>query len=266
MRKYLFVIAIIITFINLNYLYANSLKNRCKAPLADEEFVYGDDFSWHLSFNQMKDLFDKTYNSGKRLKGRFYFDPTENQIVAPLSYSEERSVVSVRFIKSITEHIEKALKLTYADFIFFPDMGHNHFFIPNNIWDKYLSIIDNKKTLYEKLFDEPQLRMLYHTAEQLQMLKRDTRELLDNRYTQKRYYTRNIIGSNNHDGVLDMVFSPIADFNTVRDFDDHKYYSSGVNISASKDGCFSYEYKGRTYFYDISLYDLPYQDLGDSPF
>jgi hypothetical protein len=39
----------------------------------------------------------------------------------------------------------------------------------------------------------------------------------------------------------------------------HRDWSAGFNISASQDGCFAYQHKGQTIYFDLSLHDLPYE-------
>jgi len=68
--------------------------------------------------------------------------------------------------------------------------------------------------------------MNYHTAEQLKMVD-DNKAVLTDMYSQRRYHTRNIYGDNSMTGQMDMVFSPLNEFNTVEKLFQN-YFWAGV--------------------------------------
>ncbi|MBI5240261.1 MAG: hypothetical protein HY926_07290, partial [Elusimicrobia bacterium] len=47
-----------------------------------------------------------------------------------------------------------------------------------------------------------------------------------------------------------------SDANTVNEVPGYFWRGGGFNFSANRNGCFSYRAKGKTYRFDISLYDL----------
>jgi hypothetical protein len=98
--------------------------------------------------------------------------------------------------------------------------------------------------------------LLYHTAEQLQTLD-ENNELLNDRHLRWRFFTRNLVGDNAHLARLDLLHEPTHPSNTSRKMPGHRYWGSGFNISANKDGCFPYVFDGVTYWFDISLSDPP---------
>ena len=86
----------------------------CPKPDAAEEFVYSNDFSWGMSLPDMQKRFDEIYASGKRLKGRAYYDDAQRAYVFPLE--DGRKVrLDPRFVASVTRHVETALTRRYAD-------------------------------------------------------------------------------------------------------------------------------------------------------
>ncbi len=94
------------------------------------------------------------------------------------------------------------------------------------------------------------------------MLDEDN-NLLPDPDIQWRYYTRNIVGDNRGDDVLDMLREPTSIANTARDMEGHHYIGAGFSLSANEKGCFPFVHKGETSFFDLSLYDAPLDP--DSP-
>jgi hypothetical protein len=242
------------------------LRNECLAPAANEPYVIASDFSWNMTGPEMSQAFDRSYKSPKRLHKRFYFDPQSKTWQAPLPFEDSNgaavlATIPDNFTKNITLHIEKALERGYAEYVFFPDMGHSHFFLPEKIWNKkydHLELPAQFVKIYEGLTSEPELKVLYHTGEQLKFTGED-QKLINDSWLQWRYYTRNILGDNLGKALLDILFigKDSTEYNTVRTVDKHFYWSSGFNIHASNQGCFSYNFKGQTLYFDISFEDLP---------
>jgi hypothetical protein len=163
-------------------------------------------------------------------------------------------------VENVTLHIEQALELGYADHVFFPDMGHSHYFIPEAHWDtEYAGTpVDQTADMTSRLLDDPQLLVLYHTAEQLQMLD-ENKELLPDPWIQFRHQSRNVVGDNDWQRRIELIQNPDSPANTAREYEGHFYYGAGFSISASKDGCFPYTQNGERKWYDLSLSDLPYR-------
>lgn len=240
-------------------------KSSCGLQPADEAAVYSSDFNWNMTLPQIKSKYDEIYRSGKRLKLRAWVDG--DKIVMPhKSYGEEVKKVKLteKFIMSIRAHVESAFKRGYVDALIFPDMGHSHLFIPHKTYEEVQRASGGKTwKFYELIFQEPSLKILYHTAEQLKMVG-DNKKPLDDRKIQWRFFTRNLIGGNQALGKMELLHNEEHSHNTARDYDgDHRYYGAGFNISASIDGCFPFIANGKTYYFDLSFYDLePEQTSG----
>ena len=176
-----------------------------------------------------------------------------------------RTFLSKRLVENVRMHLEKALARGYADYVFFPDMGHSHFFIPDQRWESaYLGFsVPERGKMYSQMFDDPELRILYHTAEQLTVLDEDD-GLLPDRQLRWRFFTRNVVGDNNWGGQLDLLHEPTSSANTSRDLEGHQYYGAGFNITSTIDGCFPYLRDGEVSYFDISLTDLPSGRTGGS--
>jgi len=238
----------------------DDVKTRCGPQTENEPLLYFDDFKWYYTLPEMGAKYEEIYASGKRLWQRAYYDSASGEFILPLDSSRGGDVIlSRRAILSIRRHIETALSKGYAQYVFFPDMGHSHFYIPEKIWnERYSQIPMSKQNLiYEKFFADPHLKILYHTAEQLRTLDENKNPIADPK-VQWRYYTRNIVGDNEAMGALEIhkAFGPGNLANTMHNYPGHFSWSAGFNISASQDGCFPFVVNGKTYYFDISLHDL----------
>jgi len=241
-----------------------AIAARCSPPGADEPVLYATEFHWWYTREEMAARFDEVYASGMRLFERGYYEPETGQFILPhVPAWGGRVVLSRRLVENVSRHISKALERRYAEAVFFPDMGHSHFFIPDADWQaNYAGTpVPEMSAMYSRLLDDPELLVLYHTAEQLQTHD-DNGEILPDRELQWRFFTRNPVGDNKGLGRLDIHRDLESAGNTVRDYAGHKYLGAGFNVSASKDGCFPYLHDGEVYYFDLSLSDLPYPNGG----
>ncbi len=239
-------------------------------PQSDlEPLVYMSEFKWGQTLEQMRVKFKENYESGKRLKARAYFDESEDSYVLPKSTGKVK--ISANTIRNITRHVEHSLERRYADFVFFPDMGHSHFFVPNADWASISDIPpDQQHLVYSKLLSLPGLKVLYHTAEQLSVREgeRGKGPFPQDKILLWRYFSRNPIGDNvTGDNVAPYFAFTNQSYNTIQELKDHRFWSGGFSISASKDGCFAYKSPDdKIYRFDLSLEDLPYSPGGNDDF
>lgn len=239
---------------------------RCTPPAEDEEVLYSNDFHWNYTRDEMAARADEIYVSGKRLAERARFDEASSDLLLPMIDQWGGPVVlSRRLVENVTAHIEIALEKGYADHVFFPDMGHSHYFMPQALWDAEYAggPLDQISARYARMIDDPELLVLYHTAEQLQMLDENDQVLPDPGIAW-RHQTRNVVGDNDGQGRIELLQNPDSKANTARDYADHYYYGAGFNVSASEHGCFPYVHDGELRWYDLSLSDLPYKSDGGS--
>jgi hypothetical protein len=230
-----------------------NFKQMCSIPLENEEHIFQDDLKFGIPLAEMKLLFEKLYNEPKRMFNRAFWSEKQQSFIIPIEMPKEMSgsqnslapaVLDLNFIASVKSHLETALERGHADFGFFGDMGHNHFLIPKKTWDEEYNNLDFKKRneLYTKLYSDSRLKMLYHTAELLKMHD-DNNKLINDPYVQYRYYTRNIVGTNNGQKSLDVYFDKSGSFNTVgaSSFKDYYWWSGGIYLHSNQQGCFEYE-------------------------
>ena len=193
------------------------------------------------------------------MEDRAYYDEASGRFVMPLQESwGGQTFVSKRLVENVRRHIETALARGYVDYPFFPDMGHTHIFVPQEHWDaEYKDYpVSGFGERFGLLFDAPKLTLLYHTAEQLQVLDEDG-NLLDDNHLRWRFLTRNLVGDNDGAGITNLLHEPDSKANTARDLEGHQYFGSGFNITATSEGCFPYIHDGKPYYFDISMTDLP---------
>jgi hypothetical protein len=220
--------------------------------------LYTSDFHWGYSLPDMLQRFAEVYNLPKRLGRHAYFDSQSGEIRLPYDADHGGdAVVPVSFVASIRAHIENALRLEYVDAVFFPDMGHSHFFIPQKKWDSEYSGIptDKMARLYERMMADPELKILYHTAEQLAFLD-GQRHVVNDRRMQERFYSRNLVGDNRGEGRLEFLQNRDQPANAASEMAGYFYWGAGFNVSSNKDGCFVYNDRGVERYFDLSLYDL----------
>lgn len=254
---------LLLTAFLLPFESAQGGPERCGKPAVGEKVVYSDDFKRSYSLEEMAAAFKETYESGARLKGRAYYDEAAKSYVIPHHSGPVK--IDQAFIQSVRRHIEISLERRYADFIFFPDMGHSHLHIPAEDYEGLKSVAPQNK-MYEKMFAYRRLQMLYHTAEKLVVRPG---EYSNGDFPQDpvllwRYFSRNPVGDNNG-GENVKIFFNLAEpnkYNTVKDIPGHREYSAGFDISASKDGCFPYQHNGQKYYFDLSLESLPCRNCG----
>ncbi|OIO03262.1 MAG: hypothetical protein COX65_07335 [Elusimicrobia bacterium CG_4_10_14_0_2_um_filter_56_8] len=233
------------------------IADRCFPPAAAEEIIYQSDFHWNYSAQEMTARFKEMYSSPKRLDKRAYWDKAADSLVLPPGYSGPPVKISLPFVQAVSRHIERALELGYAETVFFPDMGHSHLLIPSALWEaKYANYeVGDYSRMYEDMFGDPAVHIFYHTAEQLKTLENN--QPIEEPHLLFRRANRNIAGPTKPDAELTVYQNPESAANTVGDVPGYRWWGAGFNLSAQKDGCFPYQYKGETFYFDISLHDLP---------
>lgn len=241
--------------------------SRCAEERQGDARVYSGDFKWGMSLQEIRDSAVKMYDSEKRLAERAYYDRSLQQFVFPID--EERggkAKIPATFIKAVTRHIEKGFARGYVDAVLFPDMGHSHFLIPMDEYKRDIEPlpVNQYNVLYEKIMSNKNVKVVYHTAEQLRVTNEE-KKLLDDKYLQWRYYTRNLVGHNNVDPDIELVNATATSAaNTMSEQSGYYWWGGGFNVHANKNGCFSYKRDGKTYYFDISLKDLePDPNSGD---
>ncbi|MBI4677754.1 MAG: hypothetical protein HY748_09235 [Elusimicrobia bacterium] len=234
------------------------VSRRCKPASQGEPRIFSSDFSWNMTLPAMKARFEEMYRSPKRLGHRAYWDKETKTLRLP--YMKERGEtveLPFGFVQSVARHVEVAFEKDLIDAVFFPDMGHSHFLIPDAAWkEKYEPYpVEKMGEMYTEMMKDPRIEVFYHTAEQLKTREKDG-SLVDDERTKHRHRTRNISGLNESWADLRILQNPSSTANTVSEVPGFYWWGAGFNVSAQKDGCFEYRRAGKTYYFDLSLFDL----------
>lgn len=215
------------------------------------------DFKWGYSPEDLLTRFSQIYQEERRLRFRAFFNEEKQSILLPYTVERGGAVeVPAKFIKAVSRHIEVAFENKYIDGVFFPDMGHSHLLIPDAKWEEYQKIpVSQMNKMYEGFFSDPEVLVLYHTAEQLAFLDSENKVKPDP-YSQWRFATRNLVGHTYPSDNLSLAQNPSSMANTVNGIQGYRWWGAGFNISANKNGCFGYQKDGQIYYFDMSLFDL----------
>lgn len=246
--------------------YAGS--TRCRPESEQDPKLYSSDFKWNYTLPELKARFKDIYRSASRLPRRAYWNSRQARLEFPYDDSQGGPVVITEaLVQAVTRHIERAFELDYIDAVFFPDMGHSHLLVPQALWDdKYSRYeVSEFSQLYAGMLSDPQVEIFYHTAEQLRARK-ENGALVDDPRTQWRYKTRNIAGAITPDAELRVLQNPESTANTVNGVPGYFWWGAGFNLSSNENGCFAYSIDGKTFRFDMSLYDLgpdPHRESGD---
>lgn len=251
--------SLILFFIGFSQVYANPFNSpNCRSEKSDESFLVVQDFRWGYKLAELLEKFVEIYQSEKRLKNRAYWDQSKKSLVLPYNDFNGGPVkINAQFVKNVAGHIEQGIKHKIVDAVFFPDMGHSHIFIPQQ---KYTQFYDKFEVsqfsqFYENLFQDTEIQILYHTAEQLQMLDQNN-QLLPEERLRFRHATRNLVGSTDGSNRIQWISNSQSPANTAHDLPGYHYWGAGFNLSGNKSGCFSASINGRELKFDISLFDL----------
>ena len=237
-------------------------RERCTSHHSQSQRLYRGPFTWYASLEAMREQFEETYNSGKRIPYHADYNREMKSFCLYLQGADGVKPVRIteKFIQSVTTHIETALHEGYAHFVLSTDMGHAHLYFPADHWRKAYapaeSTLQHLTALYENMFADEQMRPLYHLSECLQMRDKDGRVSTDPVLRHK-YWNRNVLCRNNTTAEYQVIV--VGDknrYNTVYSLDGYVTWSAGFAVSASRLGCFHYrDGEGRTRYFDISLYD-----------
>lgn len=207
-----------------------------------DEFKKETSITYYASRKVLRSKYLKIYNSEKRLRNRMYLKGGEFS----LPHNGLDVTVKRNFLNTVAHQVEFAYQMNVVENLYYPDMGHMHLYLP-----------ENKVNIeMESALADAQLKVIYHTAEQLMMKSgpsvRDTLA-----YRQFRYRTRNLVGSFDGKGILEVSYAHNnPKFNTLKEipaYPNYHDYNSTLYISANKDGCIGYYVDGCLLYFDLSF-------------
>jgi hypothetical protein len=142
---------------------SDSPKERCQKEAAT---TAAPRFPVVQPIETMQSQYDQLYASETRLNGHIYWEEKEKTDLA--AYNGKTAKIPWTFIASVTKHLKIALERGYANFLFYSDMGHGHLIYSKERWGS-LGKEENSTQVLENLLNANSEKILYHTAELLQL-------------------------------------------------------------------------------------------------
>lgn len=186
---------------------------------------------------ELKDAYNQTYLSPSRFADRAFLEA--DHILIP--YGKSKTQVPRSFIQRTIEHIDRALKNHYVDYVFYPDLGHMHLYLPSQEWSE-IKKNENASQRLIALLSSKNLKSLYHTFELFQVKEGDfaNGKLPQDPWKLWRYFSRNLLGSYGDQDRLEVIFAGAnAQYNTVRSLEGMTEVTT-LYVSSNKNGCFPY--------------------------
>jgi len=237
-------------------------KNRCGTPSSDYPQMTAEGYSFSMPWSELERSYYWTYNSDLRLPNFAYFDKQKDSFVANSNLSQNPIPMNVFFLYGIKKQIESALKLGLADFISLTDMGVARFYVPSKKWNKIrtqFKVPSDWPKIYQKIMEDRDTKIFYPTALHFDLLAmKESKEAHEN----FRYINRNLI-ARNFSGDLDVLYKLDDKFNTRWELEGHRMITAAFNISANKNGCFSFTHEGQKYYFDLSFENPRLKDIKD---
>lgn len=238
-------------------------SSHCLPESKEDQLIYRDHQIFH-SKEELKQSFETLYRSGRRLHGRLFFDETKKIHLAP--YGKSLLTIPNSFLEGVTRHIEKALKNSYVDHLFYPDMGHGHIYLPLKEWENIKASTSSTSQQLNMVLKSPSVKVLYHTAELLQIKEGDfaTGDLPSDPWKLWRYFSRNLFGHFGKRPQLEVLYAGSKKiYNTVREISGHVDISI-FYLSSTKNGCLSYLHSEKQHYYDLSFKNIPHKPTQES--
>lgn len=165
-----------------------------EACSTEGDFVKRSDFPWDQSLEEIKDLAEVIYDSGKVLPKRAYIDgskvnlPLEEDKVESWGFNFDTIQVETDFVENLKTHIKKMKIKKFGTELIYSDVGHVHIFASHEDSQTLdeANVSSDDAEYYETLFKSKNTKFLYHTAEQLRTPQNEAEE--------RREQNRNIVG------------------------------------------------------------------------
>ena len=195
------------------------------------------------SAEEMRAYFEDSYANGPRIKRRVYLD--QGRFRADIGNGVSIDVPR-EFLQAVQAHVQKVIESGAAQFVFFSDFGHGHFFVPA---DRRFST-----SAFERLNEvlrDPATLLLYHLAEHLDL--RSEKQI--DPILRERFLKRNAIGRVGGSRVtLQVAPDATSEVNTVRSIDGYQESKELLlYLHAQKHGCFPYRDGDVVRYFDIRI-------------
>jgi hypothetical protein len=212
---------------------------------------YGWNFDNQFTAPEMKGAFERNYRNGKRLKGPVEIKKDGTIIAVSNSFDGAvRVSVPRKFVDTLRGNLIAMLSEGAARFLFFPDMGHCHFFGPRSIKEERLSLSPEER--FNSLLNDPRIGALCHGSEYLAIRRNESQEVLD--WQRK----RNVIIWFDGRGIEILPLPSDGIVVNISDLSGMSELECGLSFAANSNGAFilvgsSLEYGGATTMFDVAF-------------
>lgn len=230
--------------------FALAPTRNCPRPTAQEPTTRRNDWTLLENLTAAKAQYENLYRSGKRIQDRAFWSEAHDSYVIARKNGLIR--VDASFIRHLSEQMAVALDNGYADFLFYPDMGHVHLYA-SHADARELDAIADENARFEAMLRMPTLITLFHTAELLRLRLGDWFDgpLVDDPWLRWRYYSRNFLAENQDGKTPQVIFAKDPRYNTVRSIEGFSMRNS-LYFSGSQDGCFAVTTKQGVLYFDLA--------------
>lgn len=226
------------------------LKPAVSYDTTESRWEYGT-HGWDFTMEEMKEVYEKEYKKGRRLESFIRIE--DGKYIA--SYDGRSFEVPKGFIQHTLSHLEQMLEEGYAAYIFRLDAFHNHFFVPDENFDKYKTLKGVEAAV--ELTHDKSLGALYHNSEHL-ALRNPPEEGEIDPIAEELRSKRNVLGW--YDGrPLELTYPkdnvPVAikEANTADIPKGYHNVGPSLTFKATKNGEFSIRPYGKEIKVDISF-------------
>ena len=212
-------------------------RKRCSAPssapiLYDRELTVGDGHRYELE--ELAEYGRKIYEGSQRHPQSFYYSSSENSFV----FQDTKSTIRIpnHFLRKMLAFLAQTLNSGKVRSLITQDMGHGHFNVPSLDYDELWELPGGfTQQHYDKILKNPNLKVLFHSAERLIKLDANYKRVPFPEY-QSFIDNRNIVGDF---ATGDISFLPPSQYpiNSIGSIDGYKGYGS-INFTWNKKGCF----------------------------
>lgn len=249
---------LILMFLTLISISSSFASEDCSSPFKNQDPVLlSKNYNAYQTPLQIQNTFTNLLLSGERLEYRAsknsngeYQIPVVTTNTHGLNSPSAWVNLPTRIPEKIISHFQQSLDNNFAQYPFFSDMGHGHFYLPLLKAQNLPSLQENLVGRWQSIFNDPDLVILYHTREYY-----DFRSVDGNSELIPLQQNRNVLGSFNISTPLRVITGPGGEANTVRVIPE--MFSAGtINFSASRKGCFPFRYNNETLFMDFAFHGL----------
>ncbi len=269
---------------SLGHAQRNVTAKDCSDPfLRKHPVLMSGDFPSYQTSAQVAASFDSMIQQGQRLEYRGFKNPNDEYLL-PVLPTNTHGLVNAQYwvpwptkvISAILSHIDWTIGNGFAEFPFFSDMGHGHFYLPQEKIHLLPSPQLNALERWRLILNDPELMILYHVREKYDYrpwsavphgaphATPQTEPEIDDPQISFWRLHRNIFASMNSSKNIQVIAGPGGEANTASRILGYGAVAT-VHFSMAKNGCIPFMYKNRINHLDFSLQGLSVKNIPYNP-